>query len=104
MTTDAELTSGNIRRSKPFFDGKLLKRVLMDLPTGLILLSNVEDELCTPCVEVVLGPPETRDSLWLEMRRRRVDGRTFLGFLDREGLRIEKEERLQASPAPAGIQ
>jgi hypothetical protein len=91
-------------RSRPFFDGRLTRTALMDLPTGLMLLSNVGNDPLTPTLEMVLGPKATREELWREMRKRRVDGRTFRGFVDAEGLRIEKEERLKASPGPRGIQ
>lgn len=84
-------------RSQPFFVGKLYKHILMDLPDGLMLLSNVGSDPVTPSMEVTLGPQATREELWREMRRRRVDGRTFVGFLDAEGLRMEKEERANAS-------
>ena len=98
-------TPANLRyRSQPFFVGRLTKTVLKELPPGLMMLSNVGSDPFTPSMEMTLGPPATREELWQEMRRRRVDGRTFLGFLDAEGLRIEKEERLKASGGPTSIQ
>jgi hypothetical protein len=90
--------------SKPFFAGKLTKKVLKELPPGLMMLSNVGSDPFTPSMEMTLGPKATREEIWQEMRRRRVDRRTFLGFLDAEGLRIEKEERLKAADGPKSIQ
>jgi hypothetical protein len=55
-------------------------------------------------MEMVLGPPATREDHWQEMRKRRVDGRTFLGFLDAEGLRLKKEEQLKLFCGLTGIQ
>ena len=74
----------------------------MGLPTGLILLSNVcGSDPMTPLMETILGPIDTREELWLEMRRREVDGRTFRGFLNVEGLQLLKDEQLKALNRPS---
>jgi hypothetical protein len=86
---------------KPFFNGRLTKTVLMGLPNGLILLSNVcSCDPMTPLMETILGPMNTREELWREMRLRQVDGRTFLGFLNVEGLQLLKDEQLKALNSP----
>lgn len=64
---------------EPCFQGRLTKQVLMKLPEGIFLQSNVADNPMTPVFEGTLGPVESREALWRRLRELHVDGRMFRG-------------------------
>lgn len=59
------------------FEGRRAKQVLMSLPEGILLQSNVAFNPLAPVLEGVLGPMESRDALWHSLKDLRVDGRLF---------------------------
>lgn len=69
--------------SKPFFEGRLTKSVLLSLPEGLLIQSN-----CGPgplnLFEERLGPLDRREEVWGRLRQLRLDGRLFRGFSNEE--------------------
>ena len=81
---------------KPYFQGRLTKQVLMSLPEGIVLQSNVADNPMTPVFEGILGPVESREALWRRLRELHVDGRMFRGYATDESYDQEIIERLKA--------
>lgn len=76
------------------FEGRLTKRVLLKLPTGMLLQSNI----CfggpnRPAIEVVLGEPETKQAVWLRVRSLRLAGTKFRGFSDERSYRLHMAQR-----------
>lgn len=76
------------------FEERLTKRVLMTLPTGMLLQSNV----CLggpnrPALEVVLEGPESRQEVWLRVRSLRLSGTKFRGFCDDRSYRTHLAQR-----------
>ena len=67
-----------------FFRGRLTRKILMSLPTGILLQSNVFDSPLSPIFEGYLGPMETRDSTWQQMKELKVEGRLFCGYTTEE--------------------
>ena len=64
-----ELPSGTHLRTK------LTKRLLMILPTGSRIVAN-----CSPGLNEILGPRDTRDAPWRRALEREADGRMFMLF------------------------
>jgi hypothetical protein len=76
------------------FEGPLTKRVLMSLPTGMLLQSNVcRGGLNRPALEVVLEGPEWRQKVWVRVRSLRLSGTKFRGFSDAGSYRMHMAQR-----------
>jgi hypothetical protein len=73
-------------------------KVLMSLPEGILLQSNVtkSDDPLTAIYEGVIGPQETREGLWRQLKELGVEGRLFRGFATAEPYDRMFLERLQA--------
>jgi len=70
-------------RSFANFEGRLTKRVLMSLPAGMLVQSNIcIGSPSAPALEVVLGGPESRQEVWLRVRSLGLAGTKFHGFGD----------------------
>jgi hypothetical protein len=89
--------------AKPYFQGRLTKAVLMSLPEGVILQSNVGHDPFTPVFEDVLGPMAKREEVWAKMRALKVAGRMFRAFTAKESYEHELRQRLNAINPPALI-
>jgi hypothetical protein len=92
---DNQLAStSNNQPSAPLLRGPLTKRRLMALPRQpLFLISNGFFDPDTPVLECELTEEMSRASLWREMVKRRVNGRMFYVFAEKESLLAEKDER-----------
>jgi hypothetical protein len=107
MRTDKDDRLGNDsdnQPSAPLFAGRLTKMRLMTLPDNFFLISNVAPTPFTPALEVEVTKETSREALWRLIVDRRLNGRTFSAFRDKEGLQAEKDRRLKFSPGPTGIQ
>jgi hypothetical protein len=83
--------------SKPYFEGPLRKRDLMALPAGGILQSNAtHDDDPSPAFEAVLGPVETREALWIQLRKERLTQIKFRYFVDGSSYDAEVAKRDEA--------
>lgn len=82
--------------AQPHIRCRLTKRILMSLPTGVILSSNVGYEPFKPIFEGVLGPIAERENTWATMRKLNVTGRTFSVFATKESYDHEMRQRLIA--------
>lgn len=76
------------------FEGRLTKRVLMTLPSGMLLQSNI----CIggpnqPALEVVLGDPESRHEVWARVRSLGLAGTKFRGFCEDRTYRLHMAQR-----------
>lgn len=83
---------------QPFFRGRLTRKILMTLPDGILLQSNVCENPFTPKYEGYLGPIETRDSTWQQMRELGVDGRLFCGYTTAESYDHDFMKKVNALP------
>lgn len=81
--------------SKPYFEGRLTKAILMSLPEGVILQSNVASDPLTPIFKGVLGATAKRQEVWAEMRKLKVTGRLFRGFTTKASYEYDLRQRLQ---------
>lgn len=70
--------------AKPYFEGKLTKEKLEELPEGGILQSNTTYDDASPRFERILGPKESREELWTQLKKECLDGRKFRLFMDGE--------------------
>jgi hypothetical protein len=83
---------------EPFFRGRLTRKILMILPDGILLQSNVCEDPLTPKFEGHLGPLKTRESTWQQMRELGVDGRLFSGYTTEESYDHDFMEKVRALP------
>lgn len=83
------------------FEGSLTKRVLMTLPTGMLLQSNVCLTPNRPALELVLEGPESRQEVWLRVRSLRLSKTKFRGFCDDRSYRLHIAQREFALPRNA---
>jgi hypothetical protein len=67
-TDPGDSIAGRRDRPNPFFQGRLTKQVLMGLPEGVLLQSNVANDPFTPVFEGILGSASTREELWRKLR------------------------------------
>lgn len=56
---------------------KLSKTVLLSLPCGSLLISNVCDETGGPIFVATVDSQRSREELWAEVRRHRLAGTLF---------------------------
>lgn len=87
-------SAGRILAGKPYFRGRLTKAILMSLPAGVILESNVGHEPFAPVFEVVLGSMAEREEVWVKMRGLKVTGRMFWAFATKKSYEHQLRERL----------
>lgn len=71
-----ENRSGN-RPGFPIFGGRLTKRVLMNLPAGSFLTSNILTYDHTPGILYKLGGLEVREAVWQQLRKLGLTGTKF---------------------------
>lgn len=71
-----ENRSGN-RPGFPIFGGRLTKKVLMNLPAGSFLTSNILTYDHTPAILYRLGGIETRQEVWRQLREIGLTGTKF---------------------------
>jgi hypothetical protein len=83
-------------RAKPYFEGKLTKEKLKELPEGGILQSNTTHDDASPQFEGILGPKETREELWAQLRKEGLTGTKFRLFMDGESYDAFRDECDQA--------
>jgi hypothetical protein len=89
--------------AKPYFEGRLTKAILMTLPEGVILQSNVALDPFTPVFEGVLGATAKREEVWAKMRNLKVTGRMFRAFSTKESYEYGLRQRRNAIEPPAAI-
>jgi hypothetical protein len=92
--------SKNDSSFQPFFKGRLTRKILMSLPTGILLQSNVGHSPFSPTFEGYLGPIETRESTWQQMKELGVDGRLFYGYTTEESYDYDFMEKLTRGVIP----
>ncbi|MGO9432970.1 MAG: hypothetical protein ACLP00_01590 [Terracidiphilus sp.] len=82
---------------KPDFKGCISKKILKELPEGMLLQSNVAIDPLSPIFEETLGPKDkdTREAVWKRMKKLRVDRRMFRGYMTTESYDHEFTERLK---------
>ena len=80
------------------FAVRLTRKRLLSLPDSVYLLSNRSDNPPNSVLEIRITKETSRQSLWESIVRLRLNGRTFMVFPDDDSLRIEKNERLKATP------
>ena len=80
MTADNASLSPDSKLN-PHFEGRMTKRVLKNLPEGLLIQSNC-GEGPFGLFEERLGPKDRREEVWERLRHRRLAGRLFRGFAD----------------------
>src|SRR5215472_3873876 len=68
------------RAGIPVLVGRLTKRTLLDLPAGIVLVSNCMFNARTPFLAVELGTRSSRDALWIRIRDLKLAGTHFWGF------------------------
>lgn len=71
-----ENRSGN-RPGFPIFGGRLTKKVLMNLPAGSFLTSNILTNDHAPAILYQLGGLETREEVWRQLRELGLTGTKF---------------------------
>lgn len=60
------------------YSGKLTKQLLMSLPTGAQLISHIlTSTMMEPRMKAIVPPPPKRELFWHELKKMRLDGRTF---------------------------
>jgi hypothetical protein len=69
-----------VMQVKPYFEGSLTKAILMTLPDGLVLQSNMGFNPTTPVFEAVLPPMAEREKVWARLQELRVAGGKFRAF------------------------
>ena len=89
--------------AKPYFQGRLTKAILVTLPEGVILQSNMGFDPFSPIFEDVLGPVTKREEVWAKMRELKVAGGTFRAFTTKESYKHQLRQQLNAVEPPAGI-
>jgi hypothetical protein len=91
-----------VQISAPLFVGQLTKGHLKSLPGHFFLLSNIGDPL-NSALEIEVQEETSREAVWRLLVDRRLDGRTFFAFRDRESLEAEKLARWRAALQQFGI-
>lgn len=89
--------------AKPYFQGRLTKAILMTLPEGVILQSNVGIDPVSPIFEEVLGPMTKREEVWAKIRELKVAGRMFRAFATKEAYEHQLRQQLNAVEPTAAI-
>ena len=95
---DPKSNSENDSSLQPFFRGRLTRKTLMSLPNGIFLQSNVYHDPLSPKFEGYLGPMETRESTWKQMKELEVDGRLFCGYVTEESYDHDFMKKVSALP------
>jgi hypothetical protein len=56
------------RLDQPIFAGSMTKKQLLSLPTGCVLVANGVNPEFSPVLAAEVGPPETREGVWAQLR------------------------------------
>lgn len=87
---------------KPVLRGRLTRRFLMTLETGLYIVSNCYEHVGAgryePCFRESVVPPEARNEQWARIKSAYVDGR-LCDVLSRE---TDYNAYRASMPAPSG--
>jgi hypothetical protein len=90
-------TDSNKQPCAPWFSGRLTKERLFAFPDHCFLISNVAHSPFNPALELELNAKISREALWRLIVDCRLDGRTFVVFLDDESFQVDKHERLKVA-------
>lgn len=98
--------SPSYRPGLPIYSGKLRKQVLLELPEGAFLLSNVYNRDYTPKVACLVPAFSEREAFWAWLKAEGISATRFYVFADEAEFREHMSARsifgIEAlSPAPA---
>jgi hypothetical protein len=91
------------RGEQPIFAGSMTKKQLLSLPTGCILVANGVNPDFSTVLAAEVGPPETREGVWAQLRNVGYAGKRCYVFRSWAGYRVHFSSRSICTPALADL-
>ena len=91
------------RLDQPIFAGSMTKKQLLSLPTGCVLVANGVNPEFSPVLAAEVGPPETREGVWAQLRNVGYAGKRCYVFGSWAGYRAHFSSRSICTPALADL-
>lgn len=82
-----------VDQASPIFDGRLIKRILMVMPEGAFLHSNICRGDGTPAFAETIGDDASKEEAWQRVRKMRLSGTLFYAYRDVEAYRLDMTMR-----------
>ena len=92
------VSNGN-RGEQPIFAGNMTKKQLLSLPTGCILVANGVNSDFSTVLAAEVGPPETREGVWAQLRNVGYAGKRCYVFRSWAGYRVHFSSKSICTPA-----